>query len=147
MSSQTPDYQRRVLREELRNAGSAAAPPSSDLALISSDLDSGNVEVLSVQSPSPDAVYAELALRAEPFTKGTDNKVTAAALPARSLRTGCCPQQHSQWFYFQAANVTGKSCRLTTWLAAFAGRSPALPRCLLLPYCLSLSPPVVLPLM
>ena len=55
-------------------------------------MDSGNIEVLNIIRSSGE-VIADLELRSEPFTHGTDQKC------------------HSQWFCFSASHVKGLSCR------------------------------------
>lgn len=54
---------------------------------ITSNFDSGNIEVVAIKENT-----ANLKIKFEPFTEGTDKKA------------------HAQWFYFKAANVRGKEC-------------------------------------
>lgn len=60
-------------------------------ASVSCAFDSGNILVKSIDEDKDGAVF-RLAVRKDPFTKGTDNRA------------------HSQWFHFRASNVENKKC-------------------------------------
>jgi len=60
-----------------------SAPPIS----ITSNFDSGNIQVVKI-----DGTQVDLNIRSEPFTEGTDKTC------------------HAQWYHFKASNVKGKEC-------------------------------------
>lgn len=70
---------------------SGARPPAraeaEEAISISSNFDSGNIELVRAGRDS-----ADLNIRKEPFTEGTDKTA------------------HSQWFHFRASNVRGRNC-------------------------------------
>lgn len=68
---------------------------------ISSTFDSGNIEVVKASANS-----ADLKIKREPFTEGTDEK------------------QHFQWFYFRASHVGGKTVSFRIVNAAQASYAP-----------------------
>mmetsp|Transcript_28129 Transcript_28129/g.51425 ORF Transcript_28129/g.51425 Transcript_28129/m.51425 type:complete len:500 (+) Transcript_28129:66-1565(+) len=67
--------------------GGVVALESSPPISITSNFDSGNIELVNVKGTQVD-----LNIRREPFTEGTDKT------------------SHAQWYHFKAANVKGKNC-------------------------------------
>lgn len=71
---------------------------------VTSAFDAGNIEVVSIDGPT-----AELKMRSEPFTEGTDKRA------------------HHQWFYFKAMNVLGCECTFNIVNAGTSSFPPAWP--------------------
>eukprot|EP00040_Diaphanoeca_grandis_P014807 m.75240 g.75240 ORF g.75240 m.75240 type:complete len:452 (-) comp24758_c0_seq1:336-1691(-) len=77
--------------------------------VVSSNFDGGNINVVKVDAVGECDVHAELKMRSEPYTEGTDKRT------------------HSQWFYFKAANIANKNCVFNITNAGESSFPPAWP--------------------